>query len=230
METDEDENLKEKFDFANKLSKKLTMIRKIIHEGIEKSDGSQLQKYIVVYLIDKLGIRVGHENDKGTFGCCTLLRTHVRCIKGSNKIHLKFIGKHQIEFSKEFEVLPKIYNYIRKTKGVKELFPDITPAHINRMLDKFMKGLTAKVFRTHHACSLFKKMLNRKPKNVSARKWYIHSNKVVAEYCNHTSNGTSKDNYLDPRITIEYCKKHEIPITSCYSEKQLKKFKLFLNN
>lgn len=220
--------MEEKFDFAKKLSRKLKAIREDVCKKITSTDGRELQKYIVIYLIDKLGIRVGHENDRGTYGCCTLLRKHVRCVNNSNQIILKFIGKHNIEFCKRFEVLPKVYQYIRRCP-TKELFPDITPTNVNFLLDKYMKGLTAKVFRTHHACELFKKTLKSKPVNTTARKWYRYCNKTVAEYCNHTSNGTSKDNYLDPRITIDYCNKYEIPLKCVYSENQLKKFKLFIN-
>ncbi|KAL6216197.1 hypothetical protein ACLB2K_009423 [Fragaria x ananassa] len=35
---------------------------------------------------------------------------------------------------------------------------------------------------------------------------------------------TSKTNYLDPRITVAWCKRHEVPIQKMYSKIQLKKF------
>ena len=35
---------------------------------------------------------------------------------------------------------------------------------------------------------------------------------------------TSKLNYLDPRITVAWCKKHEVPIEKVYSKTQRSKF------
>jgi DNA topoisomerase-1 len=36
--------------------------------------------------------------------------------------------------------------------------------------------------------------------------------------------GTSKINYLDPRITIAWCKLHEVPITVVFPKALLEKF------
>lgn len=36
--------------------------------------------------------------------------------------------------------------------------------------------------------------------------------------------GTSKINYLDPRITVAWCKKHEVPIEKIYTKVLLDKF------
>jgi len=36
--------------------------------------------------------------------------------------------------------------------------------------------------------------------------------------------GTSKLNYLDPRITVAWCKKFDVPIEKCYNKTQRDKF------
>ena len=36
--------------------------------------------------------------------------------------------------------------------------------------------------------------------------------------------GTSKLNYLDPRITVAWCKKNEVPIEKVYNRSQRDKF------
>ena len=36
--------------------------------------------------------------------------------------------------------------------------------------------------------------------------------------------GTSKLNYLDPRISVAWCKKHEVPIEKVYNKTQRQKF------
>ena len=37
--------------------------------------------------------------------------------------------------------------------------------------------------------------------------------------------GTSKLNYLDPRISVSWCKKHEVPIEKVYNKTQREKFR-----
>ena len=37
--------------------------------------------------------------------------------------------------------------------------------------------------------------------------------------------GTSKLNYLDPRISVAWCKKHEVPIEKVYNKAQREKFR-----
>jgi DNA topoisomerase-1 len=41
--------------------------------------------------------------------------------------------------------------------------------------------------------------------------------------------GTSKTNYNDPRITVAWCKKHEIPIEKCFSKDLRNKFAWAMN-
>ena len=36
--------------------------------------------------------------------------------------------------------------------------------------------------------------------------------------------GTSKLNYLDPRISVAWCKKHDVPIEKVYNKTQRQKF------
>jgi DNA topoisomerase-1 len=36
--------------------------------------------------------------------------------------------------------------------------------------------------------------------------------------------GTSKINYMDPRITVAWCKRHEVPIEKIFNKSLLSKF------
>lgn len=54
---------------------------------------------------------------------------------------------------------------------------------------------------------------------------------VVLYVCTHAQQenkeialGTSKLNYLDPRITVAWCKKWEVPIEKIYNKSQREKF------
>ena len=42
--------------------------------------------------------------------------------------------------------------------------------------------------------------------------------------------GTSKINYMDPRITISWCKRNEVPIEKLFPKTLLKKFAWAMNN
>lgn len=214
----------QKFDLAHKLGRNINKIRSVIERKLKETQGREIQIYSIIHIIDKTGIRVGHENERGTYGCCTLEREHVK-FHHNKRITLRFLGKHSILFHKTFEISPIVYNYLKKVK-TRQLFPEVDPGTVNRRLDQFMKGLTAKVFRTYHTNYKLKELLAKKPKQTTARNWFKEANKKVAEFCNHTSVGTSKANYIDPRIVSNYCKKHDIPVSSVYSKALMEKFQM----
>jgi DNA topoisomerase-1 len=75
--------------------------------------------------------------------------------------------------------------------GSPQLFPDVTSSHVNTYLSEAMPGLSAKVFRTHHATRTVQDSLESS--GVAApdpeyQKWRAAStaNLVAAELCNHT--------------------------------------------
>ena len=83
-----------------------------------------------------------------------------------------------------------------------------------------MKDLTAKVFRTCHASSLYDKLLH----NSKSVEEFKEANNKVATLCNHTNLQTSKANYLDPRVTFSFAKRNDINIDKLYSKKLIEKF------
>lgn len=218
-------NIRDKFRLAKRLENKIHLIRKIVKNKIENTmDIKERQKYIVIYLIDKMGIRIGNENDRGTYGCCTLERKHIE-LKGDNKIRFKFIGKHHIEYDKVIKVEPKVYEYMKGVK-TRKLFSKIDSKMVNRLLEYFIPNLTGKVFRTFNVNHKLKMILKRKPETENPAKWYKKTIKVIKEFCNHTNVGTSKENYIDHEITKEYCDKHKIDIKELVSKTTLKKFNI----
>lgn len=59
---------------------------------------------------------------------------------------------------------------------------------VNKKLSSFMKGLTAKVFRTYNASITFQQQLDQStPKGTVQEKLnaYNHANRMVAILCNH---------------------------------------------
>jgi DNA topoisomerase-1 len=195
----------------------------------------------------------------------------------SNLFHNDFLN-NLIEFTKN------------KSKSM-EIFDKINTSDLNKYLQSLMEGLTAKVFRTYNASSLFntelnlvqiKENINEDDKFNLLLNTFNQANIKVAMLCNHQKNvqknfkeqiqkiddeidqlkvnrsteknklkikkinlklkklkakkelklelknislGTSKINYIDPRITIAWIKKYDFPIEKIFSETLRDKFK-----
>jgi len=52
----------------------------------------------------------------------------------------------------------------------------------------------------------------------------MEMDKKIKEDLKTVALGTSKINYLDPRITVAWCKTHEVPIEKIFSKTILAKF------
>lgn len=224
----EEDKINEKFLLAKKLENNIHLIRKIVKNKIENATTEkEKQKYIVIYIIDKMGIRIGNENDRGTYGCCTLEKKHIE-IKEDNKVKFKFIGKHYIEYDKVIRLDKEVYEFFKKAKQRKseKLFSKIDSKMVNRLLEHLIPDLTGKVFRTFNVNHKLKLMLKRKPEKDEPKKWYKKVIKEIMTFCNHTNVGTSKENYIDHKITKEYCNKYDLNIEELVSKTTLKKFNI----
>jgi DNA topoisomerase-1 len=77
------------------------------------------------------------------------------------------------------------------TRDLPQIFPDIGSRHINTFLSRIQKGLSAKVFRTHHATQAVRESLQDAGVRAGApeyKKWEAVSlaNLEAAILCNHT--------------------------------------------
>jgi DNA topoisomerase-1 len=52
----------------------------------------------------------------------------------------------------------------------------------------------------------------------------MEMDKKIKEDLKTVALGTSKINYLDPRITVAWCKRHEVPIEKIFNKSLLAKF------
>ena len=143
----------------------------------------------------------------------------------NNNINLNFVGKDSIIFDKTFKCkYPIVITYLEATCKSKtssdDLFHLITSTSLNVYLNTIVKDLTAKVFRTCHASSMYDKLLHQS-KSIEEFK---SANSKVAILCNHTNLQTSKANYLDPRITYAFSKRSNINIENLYSKQLIEKF------
>lgn len=294
----------EKFDLARKLKKKLGSIRESYEKELYSDDSKTKQLATALYFIDNLALRVGGKKDSkeeaDTVGVTSLRVEHISLLD-DNIIKLDFLGKDSVRFCKKVNVHKQVYENLQefsKNKPKKDdLFDLINSSILNEYLDSFLKGLTAKVWRTYNASFTFQKELE---KLVSSKKIdsftepderlnyliavFNQANTEVALLCNHqkavTSNldssinkidsqikdlkkkkdkykdnknnekakkaenkikllklkkeskikmknvslGTSKQNYIDPRIIFAFIKKYDIPPEKLFTAKLLSRF------
>lgn len=294
----------EKFDKARKLKRKIKSIRDVNDKNLASSDMKMRQIATALYFIDYLALRVGNEkgsDEADTVGVTSLRVEHIELL-GSNNIKLDFLGKDSVRYVSTVRVEPAIYQNLElfvkgKNKG-DELFDKINSNDLNKYLQSFMKELTAKVFRTFKASSVFQHELRKistkyenydglDKQNIMVDE-YNKANLKIASSLNHQkkvsksfkeqvdkigslikklhkrvseieqsnrsgkterieqlrkkikllknkkqlkkdlknlSLGTSKTNYIDPRISVAFIKKHKLNVDKFFTKTLQEKFK-----
>ncbi|MBD3374735.1 DNA topoisomerase I [candidate division KSB1 bacterium] len=198
----------QKFDKAIELNGILSQVRKGIQESLADSHARRRKVATACYLIDALCLRVGDEKDPeeaDTVGATTLRPEHIK-FHDNGVTEFRFLGKDSVLWHKKIEMPDTVIENLkelaenarpagngRKTAaGNKpQLFPDITSRNVNAYLTGIMPGLTAKVFRTHHATNAVKESLDKskvKKKDPEYKKWAaaVRANMEAAILCNHT--------------------------------------------
>jgi len=184
-----------KFEKARELKKHIAQIRADYTLELKDKLMATRQRATALYFIDKLALRAG--NEKGddvadTVGCCSLRYEHVT-LEPPNRVIFDFLGKDSIRYYNEVEVSKQVYKNIEifKRPPKKEgdmLFDRLNTTILNKHLQKSMKGLTAKVFRTYNASYTFQEELKKTVKNSTINEKllaYNRANRQVAILCNH---------------------------------------------
>lgn len=202
-----------KYEKAKSLSKEIDNIRKVYHRDMESGDIEIKQIAVALYFIDDFLIRGGNEKGEDadaayTYGCCSLLIKHIELL-GDDFVKLDFFGKHSIHYNKTHKVIPIVYknleSFINGKSDGDNLFGKLTCKDLNKYLETKMNGLTTKVFRTCNASTRYEKYLEEFMEQMKDKKQaYKMALKKVANDCNHTTGNTTKNNYLDPRITFAW--------------------------
>ncbi len=204
-----------KFNKALKVEQRLDAIRAHIMEGIKSDEAKTRAVAAACYLIDSLSLRVGDEKDPeeaDTVGATTLRVEHLEMRNGS--IVFDFLGKDSVPWHKELVMEPDVYKVFeelyqkasdrvdsfnqRKTKRTRadpkkiaQIFPSINSTHVNRFFSEAVPGLTAKMFRTHHASVVMREELKKsKARKVDPefikKEAVKRANLEVARVMNHT--------------------------------------------
>lgn len=198
------EREEQKFDQALTLAAEIKAVRKHIRKGLDSDDARTRQIATATYLIDALCLRVGDEKDSDeadTVGATTLRREHLT-FHDDGAVEFRFLGKDSVEWHKLLKPDKKALRNLRALAGLdgqgaaaddahEQLFPDVTSGHVNAFLSGVIAGLSAKVFRTHHATHAVRESLASsgvKALDADYVKWRAASvaNLKAAELCNHT--------------------------------------------
>ncbi|OGC09106.1 hypothetical protein A2V82_06385 [candidate division KSB1 bacterium RBG_16_48_16] len=201
----------EKFDKATELGSRLENVRQHIERGLH-SENSKIRKIATAcYLIDALCLRVGDEKEPeeaDTVGATTLRPEHVK-LHEDGIAEFRFLGKDSVLWHKKIELPPVVRSNLQELKddarpsasgknkknhpahNRPQIFPDVSSRDVNAFLSEAMPGLTAKVFRTHHASKVVKESLasaDVKAEDPEYRKWEVatRANTEAAILCNHT--------------------------------------------
>ncbi|EDO17423.1 hypothetical protein Kpol_1037p19 [Vanderwaltozyma polyspora DSM 70294] len=184
-----------KFEKARELKKYIDSIRKDYRTNLKSKLMLERQKAVAIYLIDVFALRAGGEksdDEADTVGCCSLRYEHVT-LKPPNTVIFDFLGKDSIRFYQEVEVDKQVFKNLAIFKRAPkkpgdQLFDRLDPPILNKHLQNYMPGLTAKVFRTYNASKTMQDQLDlivNKGSVAEKMLRYNAANRTVAILCNH---------------------------------------------
>ncbi|KAJ5308681.1 hypothetical protein PENANT_c013G08134 [Penicillium antarcticum] len=185
-----------KFEKARELKKHIEKIRKDYEKNLKHDMMVERQKATAVYLIDQFALRAGNEkgeDEAETVGCCSLKYENVT-LKPPQTVVFDFLGKDSIRFYDEVKVDLQVFKNLKifkkaPKKNGDEIFDRLTTSALNKHLQNYMPGLTAKVFRTYNASytmgSVLKEIKTTGSTIAEKVKAYNDANRKVAILCNH---------------------------------------------
>ncbi|RCK58105.1 DNA topoisomerase 1 [Candida viswanathii] len=184
-----------KFETARRLRNHVDEIRKDYTKMLKSEKMQDRQMATAMYLIDVFALRAGGEkgdDEADTVGCCSLRYEHVT-LKPPNKVVFDFLGKDSIRFYQEVEVDKQVFKNLRIFKKAPkqpgdDLFDRINPSLVNKQLQNYMKGLTAKVFRTYNASKTMQDQIDLIENEGTVAEKVVKfnaANRTVAILCNH---------------------------------------------
>lgn len=184
-----------KFETARNLRQHISAIRSDYDRMLKDQLMQNRQMATATYLIDIFALRAGGEkgeDEADTVGCCSLRYEHVT-LKPPNTVIFDFLGKDSIRFYQEVEVDKQVFKNLRIFKKDPKqpgdnLFDRITPTLLNKHFQNYMKGLTAKVFRTYNASKTMQDQLDLIPNEGTVAEKVVKfnaANRTVAILCNH---------------------------------------------
>ncbi|GIX80333.1 DNA topoisomerase 1 [Caerostris extrusa] len=235
-----------KYETARKLKVHVNRIRKEYMQDLKSKDIQVLQRAVALYFIDKLALRAGNEKMKALltqWAAAPCEWSTSLCMKKDGKkyvVSFDFPGKDAIRYVNSVAVDRRVFNRLKLFIGNKqpgnELFDRLNTSFLNKYLNDLMEGLTTKVFRTYNASKnstraagySYQRNDKKKKKRLMQLVQQLKNLKLQAtdkEENKQIALGTSKLNYLDPRIIVAWCTKYNVPIEKIYNKSQRDKFR-----
>eukprot|EP01127_Copromyxa_protea_P020496 TRINITY_DN6875_c0_g1_i1.p1 TRINITY_DN6875_c0_g1~~TRINITY_DN6875_c0_g1_i1.p1 ORF type:complete len:489 (+),score=120.61 TRINITY_DN6875_c0_g1_i1:62-1528(+) len=196
---------RKKFEVSRRLQDCIKEIRKTYMEDLESEDTYIMQRATAMWVIDRLGLRVGNTNTKGddetdTFGCCSLCVEHVK-LHQPNKILFDFVGKDSLPYFNTVKVDDLVFSSFKKILETKKngdyIFDCLNPVGLNAHLSLFMPGLSAKVLRTYNASHTMQKELmkydEKKLKYYAPQQKLLFFNRIIREAEKHKDEEEKKN-------------------------------------
>jgi len=184
----------EKFGRAWELEKKIDKVRSHIVKGLESRDVLTRKVATVCYLIDVLKLRVGDEKDEDeadTVGATTLRAEHLT-FNEDGSVTFDFLGKDAVRWVSTKRPPEVVVRNLKEfiAEGNETIFNGVRSQKVNAYLAEVMPELTAKVFRTYHASTTTKKVLDGSGISRNAplylKKYHATmANLEAAKVCNH---------------------------------------------
>jgi len=237
-----------KFNKARNLGRNLAMIRRKYEADLQDKEMRVRQRAVALYFIDRLALRTGNKKGRceaDTVGCCSLRVEHLQLATedGEPVVKFDFPGKDSIRYTNTVVVDPRVHRnlrfFIQGKQKADPVFDCLSTSTLNRYLASLMDGLSARVFRTHGACWTMARHLREGTDQDDGEEGklqaYQQANREVALLCNHqdkegTPNlDTSRQNYLDPRITLEWSREFRVPLDKVLSVGDMERFKWALD-
>lgn len=186
-----------KYENARKLHKSLPKVRAYIQESIDSDDARIRKLATVAYLIDNLAMRVGDEKDKDeadTVGATTLRVEHLKFL--ADRVDFDFLGKDSVRWQKSLEIKEgpvrrNLHEFCKDKSQTDLVFDQINSSQVNRFLRHAARGLTTRVFRTHHATETVQSYLDAHTRFKGQTPEYVKlyharvANLEAAIRCNH---------------------------------------------
>jgi DNA topoisomerase I len=238
----------QKFDKVYELDAEIDTVREQIIQDLADDDDRRRRIATACYLIDALCLRVGDEKDEDeadTVGATTLRPEHVT-LHDDGTVEFRFLGKDSVLWHKQIPLPEIVCRNLQElienarpssassegetasgngengtsTRDKPQLFHDITSRNVNAYLSDVLPGLTAKVFRTHHATVAVRRELENS--GVSAedpehKKWAAANmaNLEAAVLCNHTKKESAGWERSRERYRERQAKAEERVETAC---------------
>ncbi|AGO11253.1 AaceriACL008Cp [[Ashbya] aceris (nom. inval.)] len=184
-----------KFEKSRELKNYIDIIRADYRKNLKSKVMLDRQIAVATYLIDVFALRAGgekSEDEADTVGCCSLRYEHIS-LKPPNTVVFDFLGKDSIRYYQEVEVDKQVFKNLSIFKRPPkepghQLFDRLDPSILNKHLQNYMPGLTAKVFRTYNASKTMQDQLDLIPNEGSVAEKMVRynaANRAVAILCNH---------------------------------------------